>query len=185
MPNDWIEGAGVFVSVLSAFLSYHSSKKAEASKLEAGELSAEATRVSAAIGARAETKTNDKTVFVGSVTAERATWRREMRVSTSSVVEILRASDTGDNVSWMPIFRCVSEIALRLNPDGRSEEPDRRDAQPLDRDIHAILVEIVGSSREQRAVHNDMANRLEAAVALLLKEEWRKSKSEATNGHLQ
>lgn len=185
MPNDWIEGASVIVSVLSAVFSYHSSAKAEAAKLEVAKLSAEAARVSAAISARAETATNNKTVFVGCVTAERATWRQEMRVSTSSVLEILRASSAGDSVSWMPIFRCISEIALRLNPDGRSEELDKRNAQSLDRDIHTILGEIVNSSREQREMHNDMANRLEVAVALLLKEEWQKSKLEAVNGHLQ
>lgn len=168
----WV-GAGA--SILAAVFSWLSQRSA-ASR------SAEATRVAADISAKAETKTNDKTVFVGSVTAERATWRSEMRASTSFLVGQLRSSASGVEVEWSPIFETISEISLRLNPSGRSTIDDERNKHPLDRDIHVVLEEILGSTHKTAVEHSEFAARLENNVALLLKREWEVSKREAEEG---
>lgn len=171
----WI---GALAAMIAAGLSWWGQRSAASE-------STKASQYAAIVSAKAELATNDKTVFVGSVTAERASWRSEMRTETSSLVGLLRTSGEGIAIEWPTVFKQVSELALRLNPLGRSGNQTEQDRHPLDRDIHLILSEILRSTRDPKPEHHDLATHLEKAVALLLKQEWKVSKDEAQSGKLK
>ena len=82
------------------------------------------------------------------------------------------------------LYVALSQIRLRLNPSGRDADCAVRDEHPLDRDIHAVLKNILNVSARAYGVQRSLANDLEKLMALLLKQEWKVSKGEATNGEL-
>lgn len=160
-------------SIVAAFISYMKARGADAN----------ARRV-ASIAADALTNANAKTVFVESVTAERAVWRKEMREVATALVAAMRWSANRHRIDWEKVYLLCSEIRLRLNPAGRELPRPSEDKHPLDRTIHALLDEIVDSSSKDRTYHRGYADSLEAAMAKLLKQEWDKSKQEAVDGHI-
>lgn len=147
-------------------------------------LAAAAKRLVAEIAAQASQAINDKTVFVDTVTKERATWRAELRTSAASLIARLRVSGAGTALDFLEAQRLRAEIILRLNPAGRSEDQAVRDAHPHDRDLHEILDKLWADSGTPGEDHTALAARLERSVQELLKQEWSVSKREATTGEI-
>ena len=75
-------------------------------------------------------------------------------------------------------------IRLRLNPSGRTPSPKGGDTHDADRAVHHVLDAIATSGKSETAPHAALANQLEQHMAVLLKGEWDKSKSEAVSGKL-
>lgn len=148
------------------------------------EIAARGSEVVAQIAAQANHAINDKTVFVDTVTRERATWRSELRAAAASLIALLRASGAGSEFELLEVHRLRSEIVLRLNPAGRSADQAVRDKHPHDHDIHTILGELWTDSGKPREAHTELAARLERSVQELLKQEWSVSKSEAITGEI-
>lgn len=134
------------------------------------------------IAANALVLTNSRSVFAERVTAERAVWRSELRGLGSCLVTLLRWSARRQKIDWQEALRCASGIRLRLNPLGRGAAPAGIDLHPLDREAHHLLDEIMATSPRDRGDHRRFADALEIVLAKLLKQEWDKSKSEATAG---
>jgi hypothetical protein len=153
-----------FGSVIAAFISYMKARKV------------------ATIAADAIINTNAKTVFVESVTAERAIWRREMREATTVLTAALRWSAKRHRIDWEKVYLLCSEIRLRVNPAGRDVVENKNGEHQRDRAIHSLLDKIITTSSKDREAHCDYAEELEAAMANLLKQEWDKSKQEAIDG---
>ena len=137
----------------------------------AARVAASAERQASVIEGKTDVWNNDKSIYVERVTAERAVWRSELRATVARLVSIVHIADGSPTTATR--FE-VAQIAMRLNPAGFSEKQTDRDAHPLDRDIHAILEQIIAGKSGP-----DQATKLERAVALLLKQEWQKSKREA------
>jgi hypothetical protein len=147
-------------------------------------IAAAAKRLVAEITAQASQAINDKTVFVETVTKERATWRSELRTAAASLIARLRASGAGTALDFMEAQRLRAEIILRLNPAGRSDDKAVRDAHPHDRDLHNILGELWADSGVPGEDYTALAARLERSVQELLKQEWSVSKREAVTGEV-
>lgn len=148
------------------------------------EIAARGSEVVAQIAAQANQAINDKTVFVDTVTKERATWRSDLRAAAASLVALLRASGAGNKFDLLEAHRLRAEIVLRLNPAGRSADQAVRDKHPHDRDLHMILDELWTDSGTPRETHTELAARLERSVQELLKQEWSVSKREAITGEI-
>ncbi|AHE57334.1 hypothetical protein [Sphingomonas sanxanigenens] len=148
------------------------------------EIAARGSEVVAQIAAQANQAINDKTVFVDTVTKERATWRSELRGAAASLIALLRASGVGSKLDLREIHQLRAEIILRLNPAGRSVDQAIRDKHPHDRDLHMILDELWTDSGTPREAHTELAARLERSVQELLKQEWSVSKREAITGEI-
>lgn len=131
--------------------------------------------------------THARSLFVGTITQERATWRKELREHVVTLVGLVRRWP--DNPLPADIA-CLHEkrvgILLRVNSRGR----DQPDDHPYDAEIITAL------SALARAVDPDTGspNLDEARIALetletnaqaLLKYEWDKSKREARTGRVQ
>lgn len=147
-------------------------------------IAAAAKRLVAEIAAQASQAINDKTVFVDTVTKERATWRSELRAAAASLIARLRVSGAGTAFDLLEAQRLRAEIILRLNPAGRSDDQAVRDAHPHDRDLHKILDELWTDGGAPREGHTALAARLERSVQELLKQEWSVSKREAIMGEI-
>jgi sigma54-dependent transcription regulator len=160
-------------SIATAGIGYLKARHADANAKQVAQVAADAT-----------INTNDKTVFVQSVTAERAIWRREMREATTTLVSLLRCSSEQKRIDCECVYSQCSQIRLRLNPAGRNPAPPSGDKHDLDRTIHSTLDQIVTSATSDYAKHPALADHLETAMAQLLKQEWDKSKQEAINGKL-
>ena len=161
----------------------HARVAAAADRLIA-EIAARGSEVVAQIAAQANQAINDKTVFVDTVTKERATWRSELRAATASLIALLRVPGAGSELGLIEVHRLRAEIVLRLNPAGRSVDHEVRDKHPHDRDLHRILDELWTDSGTPREAHTELAARLERSVQELLKQEWSVSKREAITGKI-
>lgn len=148
------------------------------------EITARGSEVVAQIAAQANQAINDKTVFVETVTKERAIWRAELRAAAASLIALLRAPVAGSKRNALEVHRLRAEIVLRLNPTGRSVDQAVRDKHPHDRDLQEILDELWNDSGTSRKAHTDLAARLERSMQELLKQEWSVSKREAITGEI-
>lgn len=160
-------------AVVTAIIGYWKARSADAN-----------ARKVATIAADAALATNAKSVFVERVTAERAVWRRELRDHGAELVALLRWSAHRHSIDWHRVLRLCSEISMRLNPSGRDPDISGEQKHALDRQIHALLDEILLTSAKRRADHQRIGDALEIAIAKLLKQEWDKSKIEALDGKL-
>ena len=84
--------------IVTAVLSYFKARRAE-------KRARESAREVADIAANASLETNAKTVFVQTVTAERATWRSELRDIATQLIALLHASSRGEAVEWRDMRR--------------------------------------------------------------------------------
>lgn len=169
---------GVAISAGGAFagslISYLKARRAEKHALELAHIPALAT-----------IETNAKTVLVQTVTNERAQWRSEIREAAAELISLLRASGEGQRVDWQRVVRLQTDVRLRLNPNARGVAPASGDGHEVDRRLHAVLDGILTSTPRARTGHGPLAASVEIEVALLLKNEWEKSKAEAVTGKLE
>lgn len=150
----------------------------------AAHVEATGSRIAAEVAAAAEIATNDKSIFVGSVTSERAIWRREVRIAATSAVSLLRSSGSGDKINWLDIYVACSDISLRLNPVTRQPLNVGQGEHLNDRAVQVAVDNILLSPRRDRREHVRLAMALEIAVQKVLKQEWQVSKKEAKTGTL-
>lgn len=122
--------------------------------------------------------TNNKTLFVTSITAERAKWRQELRLATAEFVRLSHKGLDGKATEILPkLHEHRVLISLRVNPN-----PGHKIDGAILSAAGAIprLVQL-GNRDEAIAV----LAALETSVQMLLKAEWEKSKLEAISGKLQ
>ncbi len=150
----------------------------------AANIAAAGTEVAAQLAAEAEVATNDKSIFVGSVTNERSTWRSELRAASVIVTTALRSSAIGLKVEWQDVLKGCAEITLRLNPITREEPPAGDDDHRKDRAVHRATRAVLSVGPRERKRHGALAEDIERAVQALLKQEWQVSKTEAQSGLL-
>ena len=199
ISTGWAALVGSFGSIAIAVLGYlkarhiaeigadatvTAAEKSAAAATEAAETAATAAAKVADIAAEVAKQTNARSVLVGTVTAERATWRSEMRDATVTLATLLRLAASHKGLVRRALYAALSEIRLRLNPSGRNADCAIRDEHPLDRDIHATLEKILNVGARAYDEQRMLAAELERLMALLLKQEWKVSKSEATTGEL-
>jgi hypothetical protein len=128
--------------------------------------------------AGASIETNNKTLFVTAITAERAKWRQELRLTTAEFVRIAHEGLAGTAAEVLPkLHEHKVLIFLRVNPNTKHK---------TDAAILAAVQKIPdlvrdGSKDEALACLAE----LETSVQTLLKAEWEKSKTEAISGKLQ
>lgn len=128
-------------------------------------------------------RTHRKSLFVNTVTAERAAWRGDLRTLTAELVTLAHTALADPAESLADLHERRVGIRLRVNPRGGAEHP-------LDQAIMdclaalPILLRPASGPADAAAVLAQLEI-LEAAVQSLLKQEWDKSKREARTGRLQ
>lgn len=177
-----LTAVGVIVTALASYWKSRSAAKSARESEKAAHASADSV---AKIAAKASTDNTSKTVLVQTVTAERATWRAEMREHTSALVMLLHASARSEEVPWTEVDRLRTGIRLRLNPAGRGPATKTPDKHALDRAVHTVLDELATAGSNGAALHGGIADALELSMAPVLKGEWEVSKDEAVTGELK
>lgn len=177
-----LTAVGVIVTALASYWKSRSAARSAKESEKAAHASADSV---AKIAAKASTDNTSKTVLVQTVTAERATWRAEMREHTSALVMLLRASARSEDVAWTEVDRLRTGIRLRLNPAGRGPATKTPDKHALDRVVHMVLDELATAGSNGAALHGGIADTLELSMAPVLKGEWEVSKDEAVTGELK
>lgn len=120
-----------------------------------------------------------RNLLVGTVTAERAVWRSDLRAATVELSEAtLLALDNPTVELLAKAHRQRLAVRLRLNPS-------RSDKHRLDREISDALHALGLALQLHRGVevHTQLL-KVETTVQQLLKQEWDKSKGEAKTGVL-
>ena len=177
-----LTAGGVIATALSSYLK---SRTAMKSARESEKSARDSAHEVANIAARTSTDNTAKTVLVETVTAERAKWRAEMRNHVEHLVRHLRAHERGGpEADWEQVDSVRTGIRLRLNPRGRKPPPAGGDLHDADRAVHQVLDGIATAGKSGTALHAGLADQLEEHMAVLLKGEWDKSKSEAVSGKL-
>jgi hypothetical protein len=131
-------------------------------------------------GAVLASRTNRKTLFVNTVTAERAKWRQDQRTAVSDLSRLTHtalASPQPETLAKLNESRVA--IRLRLNPSTEHKHM-------LDQAILAALgrlVPLVEATDRSGAL--ECLEQIETTMQSLLKQEWDKSKREARKGKLQ
>lgn len=167
--------ADVIAAWIAATASLGSAGTAWLAQRAAARLAANSDQQAAMINAKTEVYNSDKAIYVEQVTAERGVWRSDLRRETATVVAWLYCPD--QYLSTINI--ALSNIALRLNPIGRSKQVGEREDHPLDRDIFIVIAEIREKLVLPFTAAPTLALKLECAVGPLLKQEWTVSKTEA------
>lgn len=147
-------------------------------------IEAAGAQVAATVAANAEIATSDKSIFVDSITSERAIWRTELRTATVNVTTALRASAKRLKVDWSTVLQGCTEITLRLNPVTRAELQPGDQKHAKDRAVYVAVDAVLATTPRDRGAHEGLAAELEKAVQSLLKQEWQVSKNEARSGLL-
>lgn len=150
--------------------------------------------IAAGIAAWVALRTQQKTALIETVTAERATWRTDLRNEMANLATAVLGSLDGSKTKGTAFHRARIGILLRINPAGRLYPQPITGGHNLDRVIDARLRSLaIAMNVEPRiragnptrsSVVNDLAQ-LEHAVQELLKQEWEGSKEEATTGKLK
>ncbi len=158
MAFDWATAGGWVFSVITAGIAY---KAAVRKHFET-------------------TKDSDKSIFVASVTNERAKWRGELR---KSVAEFCMLSiESSPNIP--KLLQLKVDIILRLNP--RANDPALIQKHKFDHEIRESVNAIFAAAKtsNSQAIH-DQVVKLEGSAQELLKQEWEKSKAEALAGKVK
>ena len=136
--------------------------------------------VGAFLSAGVSLRTSRKTLFVNTVTSERAKWRQDLRTATGELVRHAQSalfSPNQETIAKLNESRVA--IRLRLNPSSDHKHV-------FDQTILAALRKLM--------THVDPVNKpaaltqleiVEENVQKLLKQEWDKSKREAQSGRLE
>lgn len=124
-------------------------------------------------------KNTAHTALVSSVTAERATWRRDLRDAIGGLAsEVLLYAEHPTTKRMASIEKHRVAIRLRLNP--KRTKRHGKDAAILDG-----LIELRSALKAGRFNHASMlVEGIERAAQLIFKGEWEKSKREAQAGSL-
>jgi len=121
---------------------------------------------------------NRKNLLVGTITAERANWRQDLRAETALFVEAVHeALAKPSSERMVKVHRHRVGLRLRVNPNPKHQ---------VDSDILKALDAIptlITAKNKAGAISKLQA--LEADVQRLLKDEWDKSKREAETGVLE
>ena len=128
-------------------------------------------------------RTSRKTLFVNTVTTERAAWRSDLRTLTAELVTLAHAAVEKPAETLADFHERRVGIRLRVNPKGGREHP-------LDQAIIASLAALPdllrpASGASHRALVLAELERLETSVQILLEQEGDKCKHEARTGKLQ
>lgn len=138
----------------------------------------------AALAAWVALRTSRKTLFVNTITKERAEWRRDLRIATAELVTLAHAALHNPQETLSDLHERRVGVRLRVNPHGGAKHP-------LDQTIKDSLSQLPEPLRPSAGSGSDHAKvlacleTLERSVQELLKSEWDKSKLEARTGHLQ
>lgn len=134
----------------------------------------------AALTARTTSKTQARSLFVGTVTTERAQWRQDLREAVSDLVRLSHLVITNkgapDDAAKLEGVRAA--VRLRLNPsEGEEHEKDQEILRAL-----ANLALAIKAGEGTRALEH--LETIESGSQRLLKQEWQKSKTEARTGRV-
>lgn len=127
-------------------------------------------------------QTTRKTLFVNTVTKERAEWRADLRAAVGDLVKRVELALNDETRSLAEVHESRVAVRLRLNPSDAA-------AHVLDRLILEALEKLPGQLRPasgviDRAKVKGTVARIECCAQRLLKKEWDKSKNEARTGDL-
>ena len=149
-----------------------------------GLVTAAAAFAGAALAGWIALRTSRKTLFVTTVTKERAEWRRDLRIATAELVTLAHVALSNPQETLSDLHERRVSVRLRVNPRGGS-------AHPLDQAIMDSLAQLPELLRPALGAAPDASEvlacleTLERNVQQLLKTEWDKSKLEARTGRLQ
>lgn len=134
---------------------------------------------------RTTTKTQARSLFVGTVTTERARWRQDLRDAVIDLTRLanLVVANTGTAEDAARLEGARVAIRLRLNPAGL--DPRKADHHVFDRQVLdglAAFAAAIKAGNGQEAL--SQLETIETGVQGLLKQEWDKSKTEARTGRL-
>jgi hypothetical protein len=127
-------------------------------------------------------RTSRKTLFVNTITKERAEWRSDLRKAVGDLVVRVHEALDDPNKSLLEVHESRVAILLRLNPnDGPDHVLDRLILEALEH-IPKLLRPAKGPL--DRGVVLGQLARVECCAQRLLKKEWTKSKDEARTGEM-
>lgn len=137
----------------------------------------------AALAAWVALRTSQKTLFVNTVTKERAEWRRDLRLVTAELVTLAHVALNNPLETLTDLHERRVGVRLRINPNGGAKHP-------LDQAIMDGLAQLPQLLRPHQGAPDPAQvlaclESLERNVQQLLKTEWDKSKLEARTGKLQ
>ncbi len=161
MPDGWYQGLGAFLAGGLTFLG-------------------------AQFGLRLTKASSDKTIFVETVTHERAVWRTEMRKLVENLTSEVRrgAVSPAKPVDWKKVYKARTGIVVRLNPACR-ETGSIDEKHVPDRDLFAAVIALSSARHLPDPGWLAKADAVEEAAQRVLKKEWDKSKREARTGQLE
>lgn len=135
--------------------------------------------IAAAILYRSTMLVARRSLFVANVTAERASWRQDLRVAVGDLVESTRLAIKAPSDARIAEFhKHRVAVRLRLNPS-------LQEKHILDRLIRRSLKDLARAVERREQVPAEAAlENIEANVQRLLKQEWDKSKDEAKAGEM-
>ena len=150
--------------------------------LSGAAVGAAATIVVALVTQAVTFRVHRRTLFVETVTQERATWRSELRVATSKLLGLVEGALDGQDVSRRDLVEARVAVRLRLNPNAGVDNPVDRNADDA---LKALRVSTFKepSSWNQAKVRRTMLG-VEVCIQAVLKQEWGVSKEEARTGRL-
>ena len=150
--------------------------------------------VAAIVAARVALRMHRQTQLVQMVTAERATWRAELRNEMASLSGTIMTGLGKGEINATTFHKARVGILLRVNPAGRKEKQPIVGGHNLDKTIDACLrrlaravamkSEAIMIAGTRDCIRRDL-EQLEHAVQELLKQEWEGSKEEAITGRLK
>lgn len=137
-------------------------------------------------GARSVKASSDKTIFVQTVTTERAVWRKEMRELVVELTSEVRrgAVSPAKPVNWKKVYAARVGIVVRLNPICRQAGP----VPEQHADDKLLFDAVLALSNARYASNPDWmakADAVEEASQRVLKREWDKSIDEARTGMIK
>jgi hypothetical protein len=125
----------------------------------------------------AATRNINKSTYVAAITNERAKWREELR---KHIAEFCKLS-MEESINIGNLQQSKTHIFLRLNPEAKDNNGLVK--HEFDYKIMNIVADIFNKLQlNDRNGINILVNNLECFAQKLLKQEWEKSKKEATSG---
>lgn len=137
-------------------------------------------------GARSVKASADKSIFVQTVTTERAVWRKEMRDLVVELTSEVRrgAVSPAKPVNWKKVYAARAGIVIRLNPICRRTGPvPERHAD--DKMLFDAVLALSNARYMPKPDWMAKADAVEEASQRVLKREWDKSIEEARTGKIE
>ncbi len=128
------------------------------------------------------TKDSDKSIFVTTVTQERAVWRSELREQIALYTKLAHGFLAGEgDITELTYHK--THILMRINPLARQ----RASGHEKDHAFYQAVMSVYSLCEKPQRTSARLKvalDKLEKSAQDLLNQEWKKSKNEADTGHL-